>query len=191
MNRKVQYKDLREFLSIVDSMGELKTISRVHWDKEMGAITEIVYREKPIDSPALLFDKIPGYPDTYRCLYGMLASARRFGLAIGAGTGDLSRMDLLMAYRERMKDMEPIPPRFVTSGPVMENVLEGNEVDLLKFPVPIHHELDGGRYIGTACGVITKDPDEGWVNVGTYRVQVLDNNKFFPFQEPVRHHRNY
>jgi hypothetical protein len=69
MKRKVQYRDLREFLSIVDSMGELKTISHVDWDKEMGAITEIVYREKPIDSPALLFDKIPGYPETYRCLY--------------------------------------------------------------------------------------------------------------------------
>ena len=51
------YNDLREFLSHVDSMGELKTISNVHWDKEMGAITEMVYREKPIDSPALLFEK--------------------------------------------------------------------------------------------------------------------------------------
>jgi 4-hydroxy-3-polyprenylbenzoate decarboxylase len=177
MKRKVVYKDLRDFLSHVESMGELKTISDVHWDKEMGAITEIVYREKPTDSPALLFDKIPGYPKTYRCLYGMLASAKRFGLAIGAGTGDVSRMDLLMAYRERMKEVEPIPPRFVNSGSVLENVIEGEDVDLLKFPVPIHHELDGGRYIGTACGVITRDPDEGWVNVGTYRVQVLNNNR--------------
>jgi len=38
--------------------------------------------------------------------------------------------------------------------------------------VPIHHELDGGRYIGTACGVVTRDPDTGRVNVGTYRVMV-------------------
>jgi 4-hydroxy-3-polyprenylbenzoate decarboxylase len=62
MSRKVKYKDLRDFLSIVESMDELKVISGAHWDKEMGAITEIVYREKPVDSPALLFDNIPGYP---------------------------------------------------------------------------------------------------------------------------------
>jgi len=177
MKRMVQYRDLREFLSLVESMGELKRISHVHWDKEMGAITEIIYRDKPTDSPALLFDKIPGYPETYSCLYGMLASPRRFGLAIGIGSEGNSRMELLTAYRERMKGMAPIPPRFVETGPVMENVIEGGEIDLLKFPVPIHHELDGGRYIGTACGVITRDPEEGWVNVGTYRVQVVDKDR--------------
>src|SRR2546430_1038150 len=37
-------------------------------------------------------------------------------------------------------------------------------------------ELDGGRYIGTGCSVVTRDLDSDWVNVGTYRVQVLDRN---------------
>ncbi len=177
MNRKVKYKDLRDFLSIVESMGELKVISGAHWDKEMGAITEIVYREKPTDSPALLFDNIPGYPKSYRCLYGMLASSKRFGLALGCDVEDVSRMDLLLAYRQRMNEMEPLPPKFVSSGPIRENEIDEKDVELLKFPAPIHHELDGGRYIGTACGVITRDPDDGWVNVGTYRVQVLDKDK--------------
>jgi 4-hydroxy-3-polyprenylbenzoate decarboxylase len=171
------YNDLRGFLELVDAMGELKTIRGAGWDKEMGSITEIVYRERPVDSPALLFRDIPGYPQNYACLYGMLASARRFGLTMGIDQGGdvVSRQELLIAYRRKMKQMEPIAPRYVTSGPVMENVVDGDDVDLLKFPVPIHHELDGGRYIGTACGVITRDPDDGWVNVGTYRVQVLDN----------------
>ena len=60
----------------------------------------------------------------------------------------------------------------VTEGPILQNVDRGDEVDLTKFPVPVHHEKDGGRYIGTACGVITKDPDTGRVNVGTYRVML-------------------
>jgi len=162
----------------VDSLGELKTIANLHWDKEMGALTEMVYREKPVDSPALLFNKVPGYPEAFKCLYGMLASPRRFGLAMGLDvSGEISRMDLLLAYRARMRGMSPIPPRVVQMGAVMENELEGEAVDLLKFPVPIHHELDGGRYIGTACGVVTRDPEEGWVNVGTYRVQVVDRNR--------------
>lgn len=176
MARDVAYRDLREFLALTESMGELRTIRNAHWDREMGAITEIVYRDKPRDAPALLFDHVPGYPERYRCLYGMLASAHRFALALGLETGIASRADLLSAYRDRMKRLNPIPPRFVTSGPVLENIMDGEDVDLLKFPVPIHHELDGGRYIGTACGVITRDPEEGWVNVGTYRVQVLDRN---------------
>lgn len=172
--RKVPYRDLREFLSLVESMGELKRVGGLHWDREMGAFTEIVYREKPADSPALLFDRIPGYPETYACLYGMLASARRFCLTLGVRAQGMSRMEMLSAYRDRMKEATPVPPKLVKTGPVMENVIEGGEIDLLKFPVPIHHELDGGRYIGTACGVITRDPEEGWVNMGTYRVQVLD-----------------
>ena len=181
MKRKVRYKDLRDFLSLIDEIGELKKISHVHWDKEMGAITEIVYREKPVDSPALLFDRIPGYPEGYKCLYGMLASANRFGAAIGCDTGDVSRMALLTAYRKKMMERSDIPPRFVDVGPVLENVIEGKEVDLFKFPAPIHHELDGGRYIGTACGVITRDPDEGWVNIGTYRVQLLEKDRVLSY----------
>ncbi len=178
MAQHKKFRDLREFLTLVEAAGELKTLDGIGWDKEMGAITEMVYREKPVDSPALLFRKIPGYPDDYRCLYGMLASARRFGLAMGIDSGakEIARMELLATYRAKMKGMKPIPPRLVTSGPIFENQIEGDAVDLLKFPVPVHHELDGGRYIGTACGVITRDPDEKWVNVGTYRVQVLDRN---------------
>jgi 4-hydroxy-3-polyprenylbenzoate decarboxylase len=54
--------------------------------------------------------------------------------------------------------------------------MRDNAVDLLKLPVPVHHEDDGGRYVGTACGVVTRDPDTGRINVGTYRVQVKGPN---------------
>jgi 4-hydroxy-3-polyprenylbenzoate decarboxylase len=173
----MEYKDLRQYLTKVDELGELKTIYGIDWDREMGGITEILYREKAEKSPALLFDKIKGYPEGYRCLYGMLNSPKRFALSLGLllpKEGGL--MDLLKAYREKMKDMKLIPPRYVKDGPVLENVLEGDEIDLFMFPAPIHHELDGGRYIGTADAVITRDPEEGWVNCGTYRVQLVDKN---------------
>ena len=72
----------------------------------------------------------------------------------------------------------------VETGPVLENVLTGDDVNVLKFPAPKWHEDDGGRYIGTECMVITKDPDSDWVNAGTYRVQVHDDKTLSIFIEP-------
>jgi 4-hydroxy-3-polyprenylbenzoate decarboxylase len=182
------YRDLRDFIHVVDQMGELKVVTGVSWDREMGAMTEMVVRRKGHRAPALLFDEIPGYPKGYRCLYAMLNSPRRFCLSLGIPTeGTCETMDLLQAYRERTKDIQPLPPEIVKDGPVLENVIEGEAVDLLKFPVPIHHELDGGRYIGTASGVITRDPDTGWINVGTYRVQVAQKNVALSYISPGKH----
>ena len=174
MNRMVQ-TDLRDFLAEVEAAGELKTVHGAHWDKEMGAVTEVLYREKVDKSPALMFDDIPGYNKGFRCLYGMLGSPMRLALALGMeGGATHDRNAMLNAYREKMRSHEPIPPRTVNTGPILENVLSGDDIDLEKFPVPIHHEEDGGRYIGTACGVVTRDPDTGRINVGTYRVMVID-----------------
>ena len=165
--------DLRAFLAAVEEGGEVKHVAGAHWDRELGAVTEVLYREKVDKSPLLLFDDVPGYDSGKRCLYGMLGSPLRLALGLGidpAQSGD--RRTMLDTYRRRIKRQEPIPPRIVDDGPVMENVDSNGDVDLLKFPVPIHHEHDGGRYIGTACGVVTRDPDTGRVNIGTYRVQV-------------------
>ena len=169
--------DLRAFLAAVEDGGELKAVSGAHWDREIGAVTEVLYREKVDKSPLLLFDDVPGYPKGMRCLYGMLGSPLRLALGLGLDAGKSGdRRAMLDAYRTRIRQYAPIPPHVVNTGPVMENVDRDGEVDLEKFPVPIHHEQDGGRYIGTACGVITRDPESGRINVGTYRVQVNGRN---------------
>jgi 4-hydroxy-3-polyprenylbenzoate decarboxylase len=53
----------------------------------------------------------------------------------------------------------------------------GKDVDLFKFPAPKFYPLDGGRFFGTAHFFITKDPETGWVNLGTYRAQLLGKDK--------------
>ena len=76
------------------------------------------------------------------------------------------------------------------SGPILENVKSGDEIDMTLFPTPHWHELDGGRYIGTADCVITGEPEEGgWVNVGIYRVQVHDKNTLGFYVSPGHHAR--
>ncbi len=167
--------DLRAFIQAVDQGNQLAVVNGAHWDKEMGAVTEVLYRQKVEKSPMLLFDDVPGYPHGYRCLYGMFGSPLRLALAFGMDPGKSdNRLEMLDHFRNVIKKgFKQIPPKEVQGGPVLENILRDDQVDLLKFPVPIHHELDGGRYIGTACGVVTKDPDTGRVNIGTYRVEVV------------------
>ena len=58
----------------------------------------------------------------------------------------------------------------------MQNTMTGNEIDIFKFPILKSHRLDGGRYIGTGDSLINRDPDCGYVNVGTYRMQVHEGN---------------
>ena len=52
-----------------------------------------------------------------------------------------------------------------------QNTFTGDKVDLTQLPIPKHWPLDGGRYAGTADCVITRDPDTGYLNVGTYRIK--------------------
>ncbi len=132
--------DLREFLAAVEKGGEVKVVNGAHWDKEMGAVNEVLYREKVEKSPVLVFDQVPGYPEGMRCLYGMLGSPLRLALALGMDpTAAHDRMAMLELFRKKIKAHEPVPPRMVDHGPVLENIDEGDAVDLLKFPVPIHH----------------------------------------------------
>ena len=140
----------------------------------MGAITHMLTEKSRGAAPAILFDNVPGYPQGFRTLYGQLSSARRIALTLGLPLEYQRKVDVVQNYHARMQDLKPLPPRFVNDGPIFENVVEGDDVDVLKFPVPRHHELDTARFIGTADCVMTQDPDTGWFNLGAYRSQVYD-----------------
>lgn len=188
-----RYQDLRDWLDQVDQMGELRIIRGAHWDKEMGALAEMIYHRHGFSAPALLFDDVPGYPSGYRVLIGALGSPRRLALTVGMELGEYRTLvDVVKAYRawsDKRREFKLLEPVEVSDGPILENVLTGDQVDLLKFPVPLLHELDGGRYIGTADAVLTRDPDDGWVNAGTYRVQVIDRQRTFIYITPGKQGR--
>src|ERR1700683_5767063 len=69
-----------------------------------------------------------------------------------------------------------IPPKIVKPGPVKENIVKGDDVDLNDFPAPQWNRADGGRYILTYGGVVTKDPNTDVINVGVYRGMVAGKN---------------
>ena len=179
----MDYQDLRGWLEEVDKMGELKHIEGAHWDREIGAISELMAES---NGPALLFDKIQDYPEGYRVLSNPFQSNARTGSVLGIPR-DLSGVAMVDAWRRKLKEIKPVPPLEVKEGPVKQNILTGEDIDLFKFPTPIWHELDGGRYLGTGCAVITRDPDEGWVNLGTYRCRVFDKDLISVGMNPGKH----
>ena len=108
----------------------------------MGGLTQMLTETSRGTAPAILFDKVPGYPAGYRTLYGQLSSIKRIALTLGLPLDYERRVDIVKKYFERMQEMKPLPPRFVNDGPIFENVMEGDAVDVLKFPVPRHHEQE-------------------------------------------------
>ncbi len=168
------YRGLREWLEQVEKMGELLKVSGAHWDREMGSMAQMLTEKSKGNGPAILFDEVPGYAKGFRTLYGQFSSLRRVALTLGLPQEYERKAEIIKAYHERMQNMALIKPRVVRSGPILDHVMEGDDVDVLKFPVPLHHELDEARYIGTADLVITKDPDTDWYNLGAYRAQVYD-----------------
>lgn len=174
---RVNYNDLRRYLLAVQERGELETVVGANWDLEMGGLVELVYREGKDPKPVLMFDEIPGYEKGFRTLFGMLGSTWRIARTLGLPEDQTEPMQLHENWYGRQKGIRPIPPKTVTSGPVLENTDTGEKIDVLKFPVPRFHELDRGRFIGTAHAVIQRDPDTGYVNLGTYRIMVLGKDR--------------
>src|SRR5213080_3998683 len=158
------------------------------WLAEVETISELnVKKDAP---PALLFDEIKGYARGFRVLTCSTSSPARLSTIL--------RLPLQRAHHGLVETLrgkpaqwqasaERFPATVVKNGPALEHV--EREVDVLKFPAPLWHELDGGRYIGTGCSVVTRDLESDWVNVGTYRVQVIDRNHVALDMVPGKHGR--
>src|SRR5829696_808499 len=181
------HEDLREFIERAEEAGEILRISGADWKLEMGTLAEIVSHARP-EPPAILFENVPGYPKGMRLISGATNSSKRLALTLGLPVPD-GPLDVVRAYRDRMKTHHPIAPKTVGTGAVFENVDRDDKVDLLKFPVPFLHEQDGGRYLGTDDLVIMRDPEDNWVNCATYRCMVQDKNHVSVWISPGKHGR--
>jgi UbiD family decarboxylase len=182
--------DLRFWLSEIRNLGELKDVSGADWNLELGAISELnVKKDLP---PALLFDEIAGYPKGYRVLTCSTSSPARLSSILRLPI-QRTHKGLVDALRGKPAQWQLEAPKFdpveTKAGSTLENAMRDAAVDVLAFPAPLWHELDGGRYIGTGCSVVTRDLDSDWVNVGTYRVQALDRNHVALDMVPGKHGR--
>jgi 4-hydroxy-3-polyprenylbenzoate decarboxylase len=183
-------RSLREFVAELDRIGELQPIDReVDWNLEMGAVARRGYE---LRAPAPLFNRITGIENGFRVLGapgGLSAQPgltySRIALALGlpsdtAGTEIVTR---LAEARRRA----PIPPTVLDSGPCQQNVLTGTDVDLLRFPTPLIHEGDGGRFLQTYGVNIVKTPDGSWTNWSVNRMMLVDRARLACLIPPLQH----
>lgn len=165
------FKDNRQFIEALMKTGDaVKIKEEIDWDVEAGAVLR---RALELDAPAPFFEKIRDYPPGYCIFGGPTATHRRMAIALGLKP-DISMRELQAEFEKRME--HPLKPLLVKTGPCKDNIMMGRDVDLYKFPAPMVHEGDGGRYIGTWDTVITRDPDSEWTNWGMYRVMVHKKN---------------
>jgi 4-hydroxy-3-polyprenylbenzoate decarboxylase len=168
------YKDLRDFIGLVDKLGALRRIEGADPRFEIGGITEVAAGLP--DCPALLFDNIKGYPRGFRIFTNATTNVQRAALALGLDPG-LPPLAALKAWMEKRKTLQAHAPVAVARAAFLENTITGDAVDLARFPAPVWHRHDGGPFIGSGSIVIMRDPDGGWINASIYRVQVHGRNR--------------
>ena len=174
LNGQESGPDQRSWLATLEAADQLRRITApVDWNAELGAITRA---NLALGGPALLFENIVGHEKT-RCtklLTSAIGNRRQIQLMLGLPE-HTSDSAVVRHLREAFK--KPISPRVVDTGPVKENIVEGDDIDLYQFPAPKWHADDGGRYIDTFCGVVTEDKITGRDNIGCYRGMIVGRDK--------------
>jgi 4-hydroxy-3-polyprenylbenzoate decarboxylase len=181
----VIYKDLRDFIKQVDALGALRRIDGADPHFELGGITEVAAGTP--ECPALLFDRIKGFPKGFRVFTNATTTTQRAALALGIDPS-LKPLDALKAWMDKRQRLTPHKPVPVTTAAFLQNSMRGRTVDVTRLPAPHWHRKDGGPFIGSGAIVIMRDPDGGWINASIYRVQVHGKNRVtVQFDHPGRH----
>jgi 4-hydroxy-3-polyprenylbenzoate decarboxylase len=174
------YKDLREFIKLIEKKGLLKRITpEVDPVLEIAEINDRIVKK---GGPALLFENPKG--SKFPCVVNLFGSYEKMKLAlevksldeIGSRMLEFLEPEIPTNLIEKLKALPKLKrladflPKYVSSGPCKEVVIKNNP-SLNIFPILKTWPDDGGRFI-TLPMVFTKDPETGIRNCGMYRMQV-------------------
>ena len=185
----MQYKDLRDFIQQLESMGELKRIP-IEVDPHL-EITEICDRTLRAGGPALLFEKVKG--SDHPVLGNLFGTPRR--VALGMGEEDPAALRDVGILLAQLKEPEPpkgmrdawdklpvfrkvldMAPKEIKRAPCQEYIIEDEDVDLGRIPVQTCWPEDAGPLITWGL-VVTRGPEKSRQNLGIYRMQVIGKNR--------------
>ena len=172
------YHDLRQFLSVLEERGLLSEVTHpVDKDWEIAAVCRVNFQDIPVqERTALLFSNIEGFD--IPLVAGVLGGSD----AVYAAALDTSVDQVLDKWTNGVQS--PIPPRLVPQGPCQEHVITGDQVDVQILPHPVWTVgEDPGPYV-TAPYVVSKHPETGVRNVGTYRLQIKGPTRLGMMAQP-------
>ena len=185
----MQYKDLRDFIAQLETMGELK---RIHAEIDPALeMTEICDRILKTQGPVVLFEHPKGH--TIPVLGNLFGTPKRVALGMGQEAVEaLREVGKLLAYLKEpdppkglkdawdklpvLKQVMNMAPRELSSAPCQEIVWEGNEVDLSRIPIQTCWPGDVAPLITWGL-TVTRGPNKTRQNLGIYRQQVIGANK--------------
>jgi len=185
----MKYKDLRDFIRVLEEQGELKRVSQ-EIDPRL-EMTEICDRTLRAGGPAILFENPRG--SNVPVLANLFGTPHRVALGMGEDSIEaLREVGKLLAFLKEpdpprgmkeawktlpvFKKVLDMAPKTIRKAPCQEVILEGEEVDLDKLPVQTCWPGDAAPLITWGL-VITKGPYKERQNMGIYRQQVLGPNK--------------
>ncbi|MGI9279490.1 MAG: 4-hydroxy-3-polyprenylbenzoate decarboxylase [Endozoicomonas sp.] len=185
----MKYRDLRDFIKLLEKQGELVRIkTEVDPYLEMTEISDRTLRKK---GPALLFENPKGYD--MPVLANLFGTERRVALGMGQdNVSALKEVGQLLAYLKEpdppkgfrdaltklpvFKQVLNMGPKVVSKAVCQEVVLKGDEIDLNRIPIQTCWPGDAAPLI-TWPLVITKGPEKERQNLGIYRQQLIGKNK--------------
>jgi len=185
----MKYKDLRDFIQMLEKRGQLKRISQpVDPKLEM---TEICDRTLRAGGPALLFENPIG--SDIPVLANLFGTTER--VAMGMGEKDITALRGVGELLAFLKEPEPpkglkdawqkmpifkqvlnMGPKEVSKAPCQQVVISGDDVDLTGLPIQTCWPGDAAPLI-TWPLVITRGPHKERQNLGIYRMQLIGKNK--------------
>ncbi|WGO98905.1 4-hydroxy-3-polyprenylbenzoate decarboxylase [Saccharophagus degradans] len=183
------FKDLRDFIALLEEKGQLKRIS--HPVDPYLEITEISDRTLRAGGPALLFENVVGH--TTPVLANLFGTPDRVAMGMGQeNVGALREVGELLAFLKEpeppkgMKDAwEKLPifkqvlnmaPKLIKNAPCQEFEVSGEDVDLATIPIQTCWPGDAAPLV-TWPLVVTKGPHKDRQNLGIYRMQLIGKNK--------------
>ncbi|WP_194868350.1 4-hydroxy-3-polyprenylbenzoate decarboxylase [Pseudoalteromonas sp. PPB1] len=185
----MKYKDLREFIALLEKQGELVRVSQpISTKLEM---TEIADRTLRAGGPAILFENPIGFD--MPVLANLFGTPKR--VAMGMGQDDVSELREVGKLLAFLKEPEPpkgikealgqipvfkqvlnMPTKELKKAPCQQVVMSGDEVDLTR--LPIQHCWPGDAAPLITWGLtVTRGPHKKRQNLGIYRQQLIGKNK--------------
>ncbi|KGQ33080.1 3-octaprenyl-4-hydroxybenzoate carboxy-lyase [Gallibacterium anatis] len=185
----MKYKNLREFIALLEQQGELKRIT-VEVDPYL-EMTEIADRTLRKGGPALLFENAKGFDMPVLC--NLFGTPKR--VALGMGQEDVSALREVGKLLAFLKEPEPpkgikdlfssitqfrpvlnMPTKTISKPECQDVVLSGEQVDLYRLPI-MHCWPDDVAPLITWGLTVTKGPYKKRQNIGIYRQQLIGKNK--------------